>query len=333
MPPDLADRARGALLGTFVGDALGMPFEGAAPHAAPEPLEMRAARLGRGTYTDDTQMAIALAEHLLEREEIDPDELGHAFLAAHDPERGYGEGTTAVLRLIESGVPSTEAVVQVFDGDGSIGNGAAMRVAPVAVRFAGDLERTVEQADRSARATHGHLFGIDAARVQAAAVATALSDRDVVSAAHAAAATAEMRHRLDAVNALLVQASDADPQPPGDDRPPPPREPEPEPLSVPDHPGAAEPREVAAVLGNATAGLESVPTAIYAALAHDDFERAVTFAVRCGGDADTIAAMAGAIAGARHGASAIPTRWLDALEEGEKGRPYVERLAERLLAA
>jgi ADP-ribosylglycohydrolase len=61
------DRARGALLGTFVGDALGMPFEGAAHHDIPATVEMIAARRGRGTYTDDTQMMIALAESLRSR--------------------------------------------------------------------------------------------------------------------------------------------------------------------------------------------------------------------------------------------------------------------------
>jgi ADP-ribosylglycohydrolase len=54
------ERARGALLGTFVGDALGMPFEGAAHGAIPVEVEMVTARRGRGTYTDDTQMMIAL---------------------------------------------------------------------------------------------------------------------------------------------------------------------------------------------------------------------------------------------------------------------------------
>jgi ADP-ribosylglycohydrolase len=66
---------------------------------------------------------------------------------------------------------------------------------------------------------------------------------------------------------------------------------------------------------------------------HGAFEEIVSFAVRCGGDSDTIGAMAGAIAGARHGASAIPARWLDALEEGGKGKTYVGELAERLLDA
>jgi poly(ADP-ribose) glycohydrolase ARH3 len=334
---DFLDRARGALLGTFVGDALGMPYEGVPPSAVPERLEMRDARLGRGTYTDDTQMTIALAESLLERGGADPDALGHAFLAAYDPRRGYGGGTRAVLRLIESGTRASEAAVQVFGGEGSLGNGAAMRVAPVAVRFADEPERVAEQADRSARATHGHIFGIDAARVQAAAVAAGLRGEDVPAAAHHAAATAELRHRIDAVTALLALDEDRARGPAGGVGPPPPaREPGPgsKPLALPGTRGRPPtPEQVASVLGTTSAGLESVPTAIYAACAHDEFEQAVTFAVRCGGDTDTIGAMSGAIAGAMHGAGAIPPRWLKALEDGARGRTYVASLAERLVAA
>jgi ADP-ribosyl-[dinitrogen reductase] hydrolase len=55
--------------------------------------------------------------------------------------------------------------------------------------------------------------------------------------------------------------------------------------------------------------------------------------VRCGGDTDTLGAMAGAVAAARMGASAIPSRWLEALEEGPKGRSHVERLADLLAGA
>jgi poly(ADP-ribose) glycohydrolase ARH3 len=310
-----ADRARGALLGTFVGDALGMPFEGAAPDALPERPEMEEARLGRGTYTDDTQMMIALAESLVACGAVDEDHLAGAFLAAYEPERGYGAGTRAVLRLLSAGVPAREAAARVFDGRGSLGNGAAMRVAPVAVRFAVDKGRLLEQAERSARVTHAHLLGVDGARVQAAAIGAALRGEDVLVAARESALTAELRHRVDAVETLLGEASNADTLSPG-------KQPSQRPVSL---------ARAVELLGNGSAAMESVPTAIYAALAHDHFEEAVAFAVSCGGDTDTIAAMAGAIAGARDGASAIPARWLDALEDGSKGRTYVQGLAERLI--
>src|SRR2546423_10447902 len=99
------DRARGALLGTFVGDALGMPFEGAAHFDVPAEVEMVAARRGRGTYTDDTQMMIALAESLIDRGRVDDAHLARAFQEAYDPDRGYGGGTRRVFELWAAGTP------------------------------------------------------------------------------------------------------------------------------------------------------------------------------------------------------------------------------------
>ena len=68
---------------------------------------------------------------------------------------------------------------------------------------------------------------------------------------------------------------------------------------------------------------------MFAAASHTGFEEAVSFAVRCGGDTDTL----GAMAGAAFGSTSIPARWLDALENGHRGRRYVERLVGALLAA
>jgi poly(ADP-ribose) glycohydrolase ARH3 len=290
------DRARGALLGTFVGDALGMPFEGAPPAAIPKRLTMLDARLGRGTYTDDTEMAIALSESLLEHGGIEPGALGRAFADAHDPRRGYGAGTTEVLRLVRSGLSPHDAAGSVFGGEGSQGNGAAMRVAPLAVLYADDTA-----ALESARVTHSHPLGVDAAVVQAAAIAAALRGEAPLDAALAAATTAELGGRLTEAARRLDSV--------------------------------LQPAELAAALGNRSTGHQSVPAAIYSAAAHESVEPAITFAVRCGGDTDTIGAMAGAIAAARAGASAIPSHWLEALEEGPKGRSHVERLADRLAAA
>ena len=295
------DRARGALLGTFVGDALGMPFEGGAPAEIPERLEMLDARLGRGTYTDDTQMMIALAESLLERDHVDARALGRAFAEAHDPRRGYGSGTTRVLGLVRSGIHPHEAAGSAFGGGGSQGNGAAMRAAPIAVRYAHDSDGLVEAARASAHVTHAHRLALDAAVAQAAAIAAALNLEEPLGAALSVATTSELARRLTTARELL------------DSRP--------------------EPAEIAVALGNSSRGHDSVPAAIYAAAAHNSVEAAITFAVRCGGDTDTIGAMAGAITAARSGAAAIPTRWLEALEEGPKGRSHVEGLADELVRA
>ena len=74
----------------------------------------------------------------------------------------------------------------------------------------------------------------------------------------------------------------------------------------------------------------AVPAAVAAYLINRDFPDTVLTAVNCGGDTDTIGAMAGALAGASYGFSSIPTAWLEPLENGEKGRDYVAALAEEL---
>ncbi len=294
-PADLVDRARGALLGTFVGDALGMPFEGVPQTSIPTEVEMIEARRGRGTYTDDTQMMIALGESLLARGRIDADHLARAFLDAYDADRGYGGGTRRVLELWRSGVPVAVAAGRIFEGRGSRGDGAAMRIAPVAVRFRDDHERLCVEAAASARITHSHPVGLDGAVVQAAALGAALRGDDILATAHATARTEELRRALEEVEALLAAG-----------------------------PG---PGEVHTRLGSSADAAEAVAAALYSALANSSFETAVRFAVRLGGDTDTVAAMAGAVAGARDGAQSIPARWLAALEDGEQGRSHVEALA------
>jgi ADP-ribosylglycohydrolase len=295
------DHAVGALVGTFTGDALGMPFEGRHMGDIPVEPEMLEARGGRGTYTDDTQMMIALAESLLDVDGVDEDRLAQAFLDAFDPDRGYGRGTREVLSRWRAGVPVTAAAHDLFDGGGSRGNGAAMRIAPVGVRFARDPQRLVVEAARSARLTHTHPVGVDAAVVQAAVVGAAVRGDDLLDAARATATTGEMRDAVEVVAELAAA-----------------------------HPEVAE---VQQQLGSSSDAQESVSASLCAAVCHDRFETAVWFAVRLGGDTDTTAAMTGAIVGARDGAATIPTRWLDALEEGPRGRRYVEQLAVRLADA
>jgi poly(ADP-ribose) glycohydrolase ARH3 len=292
--------AVGALLGTFVGDALGAPYEGAPPLVAPERLELEEARLGRGSYTDDTEMAIALAEVLVEHDTCDEQALAERFLAVCNPRRGYGPGTLEVFRLWRAGVPVEEAASRVFEG-GSYGNGAAMRVAPVGIRFATDPARLADEAARSARITHTHPDGIAGALVQAAAIAAALRGEDPLAAAIAAAGTGSLAGALELARRALGESW--------------------------------SPLVAAVEFGAGPVVVESVPAALFAAARADSFEEACTFAVRIGRDADTIAAMAGAVAGARFGASSIPERWLAPLEDGPRGRSYVERLAEQLAAA
>lgn len=289
----------GSLLGAFAGDALGMPWEGAAPAAVPDRLEMEEARLGRGTYTDDTQMMIALCESLLRCGGVDTDDLAKTFVAHFEPERGYGAGTVRVLESIASGAAAGEAARSAFGGAGSMGNGAAMRIAPIGVRFAHKRGKLREHARRSAAVTHAHPAAIDAAVVQATAVGAAMRGADPYSWAVSEASDLRVLQALARVRRWRCDSSD-------------PAELAPDPRGVP------------------PLGAESVAAAVRVASLASSFEEAVTIAVRAGGDTDTVAAMAGAIAGARFEAEDIPASWRAALEDGPKGRAHVEALAVRL---
>lgn len=298
----LHDAATGALLGTFVGDALGMPYERRRGDAIPERIEMRDGRAPAGSYTDDTQMMIGLTESLLRRGRIEPADLARTFSAHYEPARGYGSGTRAVMSLWDEGVRVEDAAGRIRDGRGSQGNGAAMRVAPVGVRFWRDEARVMGEARRSALVTHAHPEGAAGAVVQAVAVAAAIAGDDPVDAARAAAGPCPLGDRLDGLMAATGGGLD------------------PSRLGGPDR----------CVPSSATA---SVAVAVLVGGRADSFEQAVTVAVRCGGDTDTVAAMAGAIAGARFGAGSIPSRWHAVLENGERGRDHVHRLAGELATA
>ena len=314
---DLRDRFRGALLGTFCGDALGAALEGWRPHETAGALDRPAELLARshGRYTDDTEMMIALAESLVDRGgEVEPAHLARTFLKRYDPSRGYGPGTVRTLNALSRGARWDEAAGATFGGGGSYGNGSAMRVAPVGALFHDDLERLRRAAEAQARVTHAHPLGTAGAALQAAAVALAARAggpgdfapdrvlealRAFVGGLNDPSAVETYFERLEAIDVMLSDSGD----PPG----------------------------VARALGTSATCPRSVPAAIYSALVRRDSPGdAIVYAVSLGGDADTIGAMAGAIAGALHGASALPADWLALLEDGPRGRSHVTALADRL---
>jgi poly(ADP-ribose) glycohydrolase ARH3 len=302
-PPTLRDRFVGCLMGLAVGDALGAPFEGlpaefilwhcgSVPDVLARPLD------GPLRYTDDTQMAIGVAEMLASSGEIDPTALLQRFAANYDPERGYGRGARQLLKAVAAGHETDELAQTLFPG-GSYGNGAAMRVAPVGVLFHHDLDRVAEQAAQSARTTHRHPLGIEGARLMAVATALAVRggpfDRRAFYRTLAdACREEEFRWQLRAARGLRFGDS-------------------------------------LAFLGNGLPAHRSVVTAIACfTTCPTSFEHCVESAIALGDDTDTLAAMAGALSGARLGVRAIPTRFIDALETGTKGGDYIRRLAEDL---
>lgn len=300
-PGGREDRVAGALLGTFAGDAAGAPFEGAPPDPT---RDLVPPGPGQWRYTDDTQLALALAEHLAERDEVDPEALAGTFLEHYEPERGYGAGTREVFGLWREDVGLVEAAERPFPG-GSFGNGAAMRAAPVGARFHDDTVRVGEEARRQAQLTHTHPAGVDGAVVVALATAQAVRDGAFGPGALIELAqgpwNAEIGHGL-------AKAADFARQ------------------------GERDVDVIVRELGHEVTAQRSVPTALWAAALAADVPEAATLCVRLGGDTDTIAAMACAVTGAAQGLSSFPRDWLEALEDGERGRSYALALAERLVS-
>src|SRR5262245_28792995 len=135
--PDVShwNRFSGCLLGLAVGDALGARFEGQSPDYIadryPTPEALIAAPPGEDLwYTDDTQMAIGIAETLAEHGTIEEANLCRAFVTNYVPSRGYGWGARCVLEAMQEGRDYRQVAETHFPA-GSYGNGAAMRVAPV----------------------------------------------------------------------------------------------------------------------------------------------------------------------------------------------------------
>ena len=305
----LESRFTGAMLGTFIGDALGAPFEGAPSETVVEHWDRLAISMEHGPlpYTDDTQMMVGVAESLAEYGGFNGEDMARCFAENYEPHRGYGASAHQVLAALQQGYPWDQAATLVFP-EGSFGNGAAMRVAPVGVFYYHDLAELRHVAELSASITHGHPLGKEGAALQACAVALAVqtapggldpgeflrSMRSFVR-----ADLDEYILRFAAIERFLDSTPTVD--------------------------------EVIAALGNDVRAHAAVPAAIYAFLSHpDSFKEAVVYAVKLGGDTDTIGAMAGAIAGGCHGVEAIPRDWLDALENESKGRDYVLHLAARL---
>jgi poly(ADP-ribose) glycohydrolase ARH3 len=256
-------------------------------------------------------MTLAVAESLVARGQFDGKDIADRLVSGFDTRRSYGAGVYSILQGLKRGV-SWEEAGRIRGGEGSPENGGAARVAPLALLYH-DAEKGCLQliAEVSAAITHSHPIGREGAALQAAAIALAVRWspnapfcpieflQDVAESV--CLRTTVFPEALRKVARLLEH------------RP--------------------TPREVAVALGSGSGAHHSVPAALYAFLAHRDaFEDAVRFAIRLGGDTDTIASMCGALVGAYAGDAVIPDAWLNVVENDQKGRDYVSQLANSLYA-
>jgi ADP-ribosylglycohydrolase len=278
-------RAGQSLLGLSLGDALGSQFFVPAnrPH-----LSSRSLPPAPWQWTDDTEMACSVYLALATHHAIDQDFLAASFARRHDFDRGYGPATGRMLRLVREGGDWRSLAAGLFDGSGSWGNGAAMRVAPVGAFFADDPSEAARQAALSATVTHAHPEAVAGAIAVAAA------------AAYAGSGPMPPGQFIDRVLEHV---------PPGKARD-----------------GIAEARrmltvtdpEIAAYfLGNGreVAAHDTIPFTIWAAARNlTDFEQAIWSTATVGGDVDTTCAIVGGITAAAAESGRLPAAWLRVAE-------------------
>ena len=298
----LASKFLGSMAGLALGDAVGeMAFSGFGEAA----LRRRIAESSTLVYTDDTAMAIGLAESIAQVGRVDQEHLGDTFRANfnREPWRGYAAGPPTVFRMVERrGIPYVDAARGLFGGQGSFGNGAAMRVAPLGLFLYGGAD-LYEQVRLSATVTHAHPIGIDGAAVLARAVAQAVQldprapflfdefSRSLME----FAGTPEIQDKMVLARDLIREG--------------------------------VTPAKAIRLLGRSVAVHESMPFAVYCFLLHPhSFEGCLFCAILNGGVRDTLGAMACGISGACLGIEAIPIEWRGKLEN----REYIEELAIRL---
>lgn len=286
--------AKTSLLGLSVGDAFGETFFGEIDDISLR-WHRRVLLSGTWPFTDDTVMGIGVYNVLSRFGTIDQDELAKEFVANFtlDENRGYGATARRILRNIAEGGDWIEESNSVFDGMGSVGNGAAMRSGPIGAYFHEDTAVVVEQARLAAEVTHAHQEGI--AGGLAVALAACICTRYGLNKEPLPADTFYdfvIDNMPDSkVKALIKKAKTL--------------------------PGDYDIRTVVPILGNGTTlcADDTVPLALWCAANNSNsYEEAIWRGLEALGDRDTIAAIIGSIVVMSAGANSIPAHWIKQAE-------------------
>jgi ADP-ribosyl-[dinitrogen reductase] hydrolase len=304
---DLSERIAGGILGLLIGDAVGVPYEFYEHHSLPsiELLEMippsdfpRTHRgTPEGTWSDDGAQALCLLASLLDRNRLDPDDLGRRFvdwyrsgyLAVDSRVFDVGVHTGNVLIAIESGIPSLEAGEM---GHQARGNGSLMRVLPLVLWHQGSDADLIADAHLQSRVTHGDPY------CQICCAIYCLWARYILSCIPDPweNATETLRSVYRSTNPHFLDILD----------------------------WAIRPNDPAEGKGSGYV-IDALRSARMV-MAHDRYELVVKHAIALGKDTDTTACIAGGIAGIRDGVDAIPDRWRKQLRGQEIFLPLLDRL-------
>lgn len=299
---------QGGIWGLLVGDALGVPFEFHHPAAIPSPdqIEFRPppgfarshADVPPGTWSDDGAQALCLLASLLYRGELDLEDLMRrmtnwyevGYMACEGRVFDIGVQTSIALMNFRAGTPAASCGPS---QESDNGNGALMRVLPLALWHTGTDEELIRDARRQSIVTHGHI------RSQLCCALYCLWARRLLE-GHADPWNAAVRVLRTTLAENSVERHELD--------------------------DVIRPDEERIVRGTGYV-LDSLHSA-RVVLRNNSYESVVKSAIQLGNDTDTTAAIAGGLAGIRDGIGGIPSRWRDALRDAELFAPLVAQLVE-----
>lgn len=303
----MRDRYVGALLGLAVGDALGTTLEFKAPGTfAPIDDMVGGGSFGLepGQWTDDTSMALCLAESLLARGGFDAEDQMQRYVRWW--REGHWSSTGTFFDIggtISEALSKFERTGEGFCGSTSemaAGNGSLMRLAPIPLLYANDPKLAIAMAADSSRTTHGATAAVDACRYLAGLIVGAVQgeSKDTLLSPKWSPVKGlwDREHLHPAVTAVSV--------------------------------GSFLWKEPPAIRGTGYV-VDSLEAALWAFAHTDDFRSGALEAVNLGDDADTTGAVYGQLAGAFYGASGIPIEWRERVWRAKE----ITGMAERLLEA
>jgi ADP-ribosylglycohydrolase len=281
------------LLGTAIGDALGVPFETKLAN-----YELLVAwdgetflgsehhNLKPGQYSDDTQMSLMVAESLIENHGFNPDDLAERYVdwITSGRARGYGKTTMLAIQNLLNGKHWSESGIA-----GSYGNGTAMRAAPFGVYFRNDLQSLVSICKMDSAITHA------SDEAEAGSIAIGLAAAYAVNREKDGLLDELWRILPDSKVKSIIYSLD----------------------SLIDSPYIT-PEQALRVIGTKADVRQTVPAALYCFLKFQTYGEAIEAAIRAGGDTDTTAAIVGALFGARDGTMDIQGSWISGVEESSR---------------
>jgi ADP-ribosyl-[dinitrogen reductase] hydrolase len=297
----LRGRFRGVLLGLAAGDALGAPAEFLSAEQVVERYGVITEMIGGGCHevepgetTDATEMMLCLAESLAETGDFDPEDVMERYRAWFESApRDVSLTVRTVMLSYRAGTPWDLASRRAFEilGQPMAGNGSLMRCAPIALRYFRDPDERRLVSQRESTLTHFDRLAGWACEAFNDLLVAAMNDRLLDEVPRLAERVSDEDSRVSAAlfDALL-----------------------------------AEPEEIEC----SAFVLDSLKAALWAVARSASVEEALCLIVNKGNDADTVGAIAGALAGAVYGEAGIPARWLSALRGADRVVAAADRLAD-----